>query len=292
MAKHILEQVQHGFVRVEKDGVAWYSAPSLLEAGVLHGLSARGGGVSAAPASLATLNLGWNRPDDAQNVQQNYRRLAQAAGFAYHSMALVRYEHGNAVRYATADDQGRGFAAEAFDAPCDGLIANSPALTMITLHADCLPVFLYAPSTHTGAMLHAGWKGVVLGIGTQALSRMTQQLDCRAGEMLAAIGPGISRRRFEVDLPVVARFEQAALRWPDAQKEHWLDGPDERNKYFIDLPQLMAAQLTACGIPAGQITLADHCTYDNPQDFYSYRRDGKACGAMAGFLRVPEETHR
>ncbi len=280
-----MERVQRGFIRVEQGDIAWYSVPSLLEEGVIHGVTTRQGGVSVEPRGLSSLNLGWSRPDNRENVAENYRRLAHAAGFTYSSMALVNYEHGASVCEARPEDAGKGFDNGKFD-PCDGLVTNSNEVTLITLHADCLPVFLYAPRENVGALLHAGWKGVQLGIAMEAVRQMQDRWGCAASELLAAVGPGISRARFEVDQPVVDRFRQSLQGNLTAQTLAWLEPPDEREKYHIDLPRVVVAQLVELGVVAEKITLADICTYDRSDEFFSYRRDGATCGSMAGFLRL------
>lgn len=278
-------RMRQGFVRREKEGLVWLCAPSLVEAGVLHGFTTRWGGVSEV-AGLDSLNLGWNRPDDPrENVMENYHRLSEAAGFSYDSMALVAYEHGGNVCVADGDDRGKGFGKGVFS-PCDGLVSRDPNLTMVTLHADCLPVFLFEPAVNAGGMLHAGWKGTALRIGERAAGKIAGELGGRPERMLAAVGPCICPDHFEVDQPVVSHFWEAFGDIEVLADLPWQYFNQETGKYHIDLAYMMALQLLRAGLRPENITLAGACTYGNGEDFYSYRRDGRPCGAMAGFLRV------
>ncbi|MFW6381341.1 MAG: laccase domain-containing protein, partial [Bacillota bacterium] len=43
-------------------------------------------------------------------------------------------------------------------------------------------------------------------------------------------------------------------------------------------------ELCRAGIPTGQIFMSGLCTYDNPQLFYSHRRDGPRTGRMLSLI--------
>lgn len=280
-----LERMRRGFRRMEKDGLAWVSAPLLTEAGALHGCTTRRGGASVAEG-LASLNLGWHKERDSrENVEENYRRLSNAVGFSYESMVLTAYAHSAEICLVDGADRGKGFGNGQLPT-CDGLLSADPALTMVTLHADCMPVFLYDTEAKAGGVLHAGWKGTMLRIGERAVGRLCSELRGRPERVLAAVGPAICKGHFEVDLPVAEDFRSAFgdLRGLDALP--WLDYREDTGKYHIDLPMIMAVQLMMAGVPGENITLSELCTYSNGEDYYSYRRDGGNCGSMAGFMRL------
>ncbi len=279
-------RVSRHWERVERHGLAWMTVPALTQCGVLHGVTTRHGGTSEA-SGLRSLNLGWNRPDPRENVEANYRRLADAAGFFLDSMALVNYEHGDGIARAYAGDGGKGWKAGAFP-PCDALVTDCPDVTLFTLHADCMPVFLFDPTRRAGAMIHAGWKGTSKRIGAKAVARLQAEFDSLPENIVAAIGPSIAQKRFEVDRPVYEIFRDAfAIENAAGSEGQAIALEDEaRGKFHIDLWAIMAFQLMEAGIRPEKLTLPAACTYDNADDFFSYRRDGKVCGAMAGFLRV------
>lgn len=289
-------RIKHGFVVEENQGLHWFSSPLLLAEGVQHGLTSRKGGVSEEPAGLASLNLGWARPDQPENVADNFRRLSQAVDFPIESMTLVRYEHGARAVQVRANDAGTGFPdwsthvqeykPKRLFSPCDALVTQSNEVTLITLHADCQPLFFYEKETGIGAMVHAGWKGTAGGIVAETISQM-KRMGADASRILAAIGPSISRQNFEVDEPVAEQFRIALRDISAAEDMHWLYGPDENNKYHIDLARVTVAQMVDRGISPEHINVSGLCTFDDQENFFSYRRDGATCGSMAGFLRVP-----
>lgn len=189
-------------------GVRWVVSEELEGLGCLHGFTLRSGGVSAPP--FDTLNLGYNRPEPAENVTENYRRLAAAAGFDFSTMALCNFCHGDGVETATAAQRGWGFPNHPAFPPCDALATNDPAVTLVTLHADCMPVFLYDPAKRAGAMIHAGWKGNSLRIGRKGRPQAHGSLRLpRPKDLRAFFGPSIGPCCFEVDEPVKRVFDAA-----------------------------------------------------------------------------------
>lgn len=272
-----MKDVQMGFKRSSKEGVQWMFAPALSEHGVKHGFTLRHGGVSDSP--FDTLNLGWNRPEPKENIRQNYMRLADAVGFPYESMALVHYEHGDNIKIVTQADAGKGFGMGEFP-PCDGLITNQLGITLVTLHADCLPVFLFDTYQRVIGITHAGWQGVSKRIAAKAVQKMTKQYGSKPRDILAAVGPCICPNCFEVDAPVKDVFSRE---FPEA--DCW-SYSEKTQKFYIDLPFVLLSQLQELGVEPINMTCSDACTYEHPEDYFSYRYARKTTGAMAGFIRL------
>ncbi len=274
------KRVMKGYTLAYSGGICFCLLPLLSEAGCDHGFTQRFGGVS--PAPMDSLNLGHNRPDDPKNIDENYKRFARAAGFALDSAAIVNYCHGDGVEVATGHERGYGFPGGPRFPECDGLVTADPNVTLITLHADCMPVFLFDPVKKVGGMVHAGWKGASLRIGKKAVLRMISEFGCDSRDVLAGIGPSICQDCFEVDDDVHSIFAEA---FPKAECSIY---DDARQKYLIDLWKIMAAQLVEAGIEPQHIQISGQCTCCNA-DYFSYRRDKKlygGTGAMAAYLRV------
>ena len=72
---------------------------------------------------------------------------------------------------------------------------------------DCIPILLYDPVRRCIAAAHAGWRGTALGIAARAVEAMVRDYGCQAGNILAAIGPGIGPCCFEThgDVPAGLR---------------------------------------------------------------------------------------
>lgn len=273
-------RVLFGHTLAKHGGISFCSLPLLASAGCDHGFTLRHGGVS--PAPLCSLNLGHNRPDDPKNVEENYRRFARSAGFSLSSAAIVSYCHGEGIEVATRNERGWGFPGAPRFPECDGFVSNDPEVTLITLHADCMPVFLFDPVQKAGALVHAGWKGASLRIGKKAVLRMVAEFGCKSVDILAGIGPSICQSCFEVDEDVFSVFEKA---FPDVKCSVF---DETRQKYLIDLWKVMAAQLAEAGIVPEHIQISGQCTCCR-NEYFSYRRDKKlfgGTGAMAAYLKV------
>lgn len=273
-------RVARGFSLHEAGGVRYAGVPMIEQAGgTRHGFTQRYGGVSKSP--FDSLNLGLKRPDDPEALEENYARLCRAAGLEREELAMAAYCHGDGVEIATCADRGKGFGRGEFP-PCDGLVTAEKGVTLMTLHADCMPLFLYDPIRRACGMVHSGWKGASLRIGGKAVSLMAEKLECRPRDILVGIGPSICPDCFEVEEPVRSVFAGA---FPQANAV--MEGRRE-GKFQVDLWRVMVWQLLEQGIEPGHITLSGECTRHGPH-YFSYRRDKTAVGntgAMAGFMAL------
>lgn len=206
--------------------------------------STRIGGVS--DGRFASLNLGRRSGDDVANVDENRRRLCAAIGADADKLTINYQTHSAVVRRARAGERGE---------PGDGLWTDEPALPLLALTADCLPIALARRDRAAIAVLHAGWRGLLAGIveaGVHALG---------GGRVDAAVGPAIGPCCYEVGPEVAERFDRACRRG--------------RN---LDLWTLADRRLRAGG--CATVERLDACTRCNPELFFSYRRDGKPYGGQ------------
>ena len=265
----------HGFVYEKNQGIGFYKARSLELPGLRHGFSTREGGVSKGP--YASLNLHWQKEGCAADVLENYRRFARGASVAYEDMVIVNHAHGNNVLQVSREDRGKGF-----DLPplpfCDGLITNDPAVVLVTSHADCGAFFFYDPRKRAVGMAHAGWKGTLMQIGLVMAEKMQRAFGTDPGDILAAAGPCICPKCFEVDAELGEAFANAF--------EPGVCRPGKPGKAYVDLPRCAAIQFLRAGILPEHITLMDACTFENPAMFFSHRRDKGVTGSMAAFIRL------
>ena len=173
----------------------------------------------------------------------------------------------------------------------DGLMATQPGQALWVCSADCVPVLIGCLHTGTVAALHAGWRGTAAQIIPTAVEKLLRQ-----GSMLSslriALGPAISGSNYQVQNDVVAALA-ATLVTPDqptvaAVIGQWQEQPQllrpDGERWRLDLRQVQVQQLLQLGIPPDQIAVSPHCTYADPERFYSYRRDGKTQVQWSGIL--------
>ena len=270
-----MQNVRHGFTLWKKRGVRYLVIPSFNEAGgALCAISTRVGGVS--PKPYDTLNFSRKRENNEENFQQNIARFADAAGFEYKNAVAINYAHSAVLHRVEAQDAGAGIVSAPLPEVCDGLFSDKPGLPMVTYHADCAPIMFYDPKRRAAAICHAGWRGIAAHIAANAVHAL-MSIGCRAGDILAAVGPCISVAHYEVGDEVAGVF----------RSEFGSETVAARNgRLYADLPGACVIDMINNGIVPDHITVSDICTYDMKKLFFSHRRDNGMTGAFAAVIEL------
>lgn len=212
-------------------------------------ITSRAGGVST--GRYASANLADHVGDDPAAVTANRDRLARRLP---RPAVFMRQVHGAAVTRVS------GGAAEPGE--CDALVTTTPGLPLAVLVADCLPVVLRDVAAGVLAVVHAGRRGVVAGAVPAAVAAMLHD-GARADRLQAVVGPGIGGCCYEVARELA---QQVAAVVPQVLTTTRSGAP------ALDLRAGVRAQLTAAGVPTGQIADQAPCTAESPE-LFSYRRD-------------------
>jgi polyphenol oxidase len=160
----------------------------------------------------------------------------------------------------------------------DALVSNRPGIGLAIRTADCLPILIADPRTHTVAAVHAGWRGVVSDIVSKTVHRMCKDFDSKPADLIVAIGTGIGACCFEVGPEVAVQF---APYFPEL---------DLTGRARIDLVETTCRQLGRNGVSPGHISSSALCSYCSPELFESYRRDREAAGRMIAMIGVRERS--
>ena len=214
--------------------------------------SQRRGGVSAAP--FDSLNLGAHVGDSAEAVGENRRRLRSAARLPAEPVWLSQ-QHGTYV----LDLDGAHDAA----AGADASFTSRPGRVCAILTADCMPVLLASDSGAGVAAAHAGWRGLAAGV----IEATVRALALPPQSLLAWLGPAIGPAHFEIGAEVRDELLRA-----DPQAGAAFVG-NARGRYMADLAALARRRLEGLGI--ARIYGGGACTYAAPEEYFSYRRDGR-----------------
>lgn len=224
--------------------------------GLPHGFFTREGGVST--GIYATLNGGPGSGDDAAAVAENRARIAAHLGIS--ALVSVHQVHGDRVEHVMAPWEGSRPKA-------DAMVTDRPGIGLAVLTADCAPVLLADRAANVVGAAHAGWKGALGGVLEAVLDAMVA-LGAERGRIVAAVGPAISQRAYEVGPEFVEQF----LDEDRAYGRLFAGGRDDRAMF--DLPGFCLYRLREAGVAEAGWT--GHCTYADAARFYSYRR---ACHA-------------
>ena len=224
--------------------------------------STRVGGFSSAP--YQGLNLGAHVGDDPSIVEKNRAWLAQQANMPSAPIWLNQ-THSTVVAQVSAP------TTQVLDA--DGVFTSASNVVCSAMTADCLPVLLTNTQGSQVAAVHAGWRGLANGIVENALELFS-------GEVMAWLGPAIGPQAFEVGEDVLQAFVDF-----DSQAHQAFTPRDVDGKWLADMSKLATQRLNKFGIT--QVFDSGLCTFQDKEDFYSYRRDG-VTGRQATFIWIED----
>ncbi|GAB4226794.1 MAG: peptidoglycan editing factor PgeF [Elainellaceae cyanobacterium] len=240
----------------------------------------------------------WSRsPADLVNVLQPDAEVYR-----------VKQVHGNIVLSSSEVKQTAPSATESNppskegDCPsfpdADGLLADQKNQAIWVCTADCTPVLIADEETGQVAAIHAGWRGTALGIVQKAVARMQAQ-GSQLNHLRVAMGPAIAGEVYQVSTMVALQVGATVVNQPvgvtaETETNAQLDPaevPDELlnalrqlpdspllddpqpGRARLDVRRVNALQLEQMGVSSDQIAIAPYCTYQNPDLFFSYRRN-------------------
>jgi YfiH family protein len=241
-ARHLQEQLHHNTT------VPRFELPDWLERfGVVAGVTAGHGDLDFALSDSGTAGDLWEG-------------LATELG-DFRSTVVSRQPHGGDVGIHT--DLGPGLTVLQ---GLDGHVTREANVLLAVTVADCVPVYLVAPSAATIGILHAGWRGTAAGIleaGVRALVERSRQ---PPEKIVMHCGIAICGSCYEVG-PEVAEAV-VGMRPP---------GPGP-----LDLRGVLVLQAHRLGLRS--VSVSDFCTAHDPSAFHSHRASGPAAGRMAAYI--------
>ncbi|USD41707.1 peptidoglycan editing factor PgeF [Vibrio sp. SCSIO 43135] len=223
--------------------------------------STRAGGFST--GAYQGLNLGKHVGDEDSIVESNRAALSELANFPSAPVWLNQTHSTRVVKVNQPTQQ-------VLDA--DGVFSDNANIVCSAMTADCLPVLLTNTQGTQVAAVHAGWRGLAGGIVENAVKMFD-------GEVMAWLGPAIGSTAFEVGddvLQAFIDFDANAIKGFHSLKKEGKEG-----KWVANMELIATQRLNRLGVTG--VYASGLCTYRQPQDFYSYRRDG-VTGRQASFI--------
>lgn len=230
-------------------------APELETPALNHGFFTREGGHST--GLYASLNCGLGSDDERQRVINNRAMVAERLDVAADRLLTAYQVHSPEV----------AFVAEPFSgAPpkVDAMVTDRPGLAIGILTADCAPILFADAKAGVIGAAHAGWKGALTGILEATVAAMVVR-GAKHQQIIAVVGPTISRHAYEVGPEFVARFSDEG---PD--NENCFHTSERAGHAYFNLPAYCMKRLHKAGI--GAIADVAVCTYSDEDRFFSYRR--------------------
>lgn len=236
------------------------------------------------PSKLLTgydaFNLALHVNDDPERVLYNRQTLAYHLATSPDNITWLEQVHGTDIVSTESITNSSLHKPSIADASNSKTI-DQPCTVMT---ADCLPV-LFCNITDNNeakqvAAAHAGWRGLADGILSKTLSTFSDP-----ESVIAWLGPAISQANFEVGQEVYDCF----INKNPENKRAFIASPNastKQPKWLASLNELAKIELKQKGIKA--IYGGEHCTYEESDLFYSYRRDGAQSGRMASLIMLTD----
>jgi len=208
---------------------------------------------------MAGLNTGPGSGDDLNAVAENRARAVAAVIPAGQSSQLVTVYQVHSPDCVVVthpwDDDVRPKA--------DALVTDKPGLVLGIVTADCAPVLFADREAGVIGAAHAGWQGALGGVTDRTIEAMIS-IGARTGRIVAAIGPCIAQKSYEVDAAFQARFLDSA-----SKNSRFFTAGKPGHAHF-DLESYVASRLENAGISHVEPLGLD--TYTAQDQFYSFRR--------------------
>jgi len=235
--------------------------------GVVHGFTGRDGGVST--GSLSSLNLARRPGESAERLEENWARAVDAlgGGLAAADVALVHQVHGAEVVEVSSAPGPLTPVGRA-----DALVSAARGVVLAIRIADCVPVLLASPGAVAAA--HAGWRGTAAGVVPAAVHALREVGG--SGPVVAAIGPSIAGRDYEVGPEVVEALVAAG-----GDPAAFVVGTSDAGRPLVDVATVVSGQLHALGVDV--VDRHDGSTFAD-RGYWSHRRDGQGAGRQAALI--------
>ncbi len=160
----------------------------------------------------------------------------------------------------------------------DAFLTQEEGISLCIKTADCLPVLMIDPMTRTIAAVHSGWRGSAKNIVVKTLHEMIS-LGADPEAILVASGPHMRGTCYEVDAVVWNAF-------PAESRESYFMPSEKEGHYFFDNALYNHHQLIGQGIRPENIDVLDRCTFCEPEEFFSYRREKDQAGRLLNWIRL------
>jgi YfiH family protein len=161
-------------------------------------------------------------------------------------LILANQIHSNIVKSVSSADAGKVIDN------CDGLITTEKDLYLGIFTADCMPILMVSKNEKVKAAIHAGWRGLALGIIESAVEAFVQN-HISPYEIRVYIAPHIRDCCYEVN-PTFENIFDTRL-----------------NENKLDMSAIAKSKMHKCGIR--QIYISKFCTKHKDDLFFSYRKD-------------------
>jgi len=232
---------------------------------ITYGFFSKEGGCSK--GNYDSLNCSKSSGDNKKLVTTNINIAKKKLGLEDSKLKLIRQIHSNKVEIIDQKNLNEKIVA-------DGSITKNKNIALAIITADCAPIFIFDLDCSFICCLHIGWKGClnnIVKIAVKIFAKITNH------ELIAIVGPCLSRENFEVEEKFKDVFITQNLHY-----ENFFTIKSNQQKPHFDMRGLINYQLQSCSV--NKISNVDIDTYSNKHLFFSHRRSSHLSTLPTGRL--------
>lgn len=205
-----------------------------------------------------------------------------------HGNGVVSPSEVEAIAAQTTSPEESGLAQ------ADGLLTERSHQSVWVCSADCTPALVADCQTGQVAAVHAGWRGTAQKVLPETIARLLAQ-GSQLTDLRVALGPAIAGEVYQVSSTVAAEVVSSVIPIDGNDLESALTdliqqagspvGTDpEPGRMRLDVRRVNVLQLEQLGLTPEQIAVSPHCTFQQPEYFFSYRRDRRKNVQWSGIV--------
>lgn len=198
-----------------------------------------------------------NKDDGGIVSVAQYTDLLEQGGVHPRALAIPTHQHATTIKPISfplsADDK---------EIVSDGLMTQEKGVVLAHRLADCCPVIILDRRKRALMTLHAGWRGMTLGIVGMGILTLQATYHSHIDDIWMWIGPCIQKESYiSSDVPVQSQF------YPWKNHIHVRD-----DGFHIDLPGFVFDEARRLGIDDTHIINDGRDTYTETDVFFSHKR--------------------
>jgi YfiH family protein len=228
--------------------------------------------VVAAFSSRQEGNMSLCYGDTALSLE-NRRLFLGNFNIDYRHLTCAKQAHASNVGCVSESDKGKG--ALSYDtaiADTDGFITDRKNIPLAIFTADCLSIFLFDRKNQAIGLIHAGWRSTRQAIISKAISLMQENFGTNPDFLYVGLGPAIRSCCYRVSEEFVGFFPGGVLK--------------KVGHYYLDLVGINKRQMFNSGVKEKSIFDSGICTSCNNEEYFSFRKESKACGRMISAMML------
>ena len=276
---------------------------------LIHGVFTRNGGYSDPPYKGLNTSGALRGGDNLDNVVRNRQLALRSLELDGYSCVTLWNVHGADVLIPDIQNNWRtDWAYRSYYEQTwtpqeihkgDALITQQRGVAIALSFADCTPIALYDPVEQVIGIAHGGWRGTARGIAIATIDAMRENFGCQPRNIYAGIGPTIGPCCYEVSQTVQDLFmgqqsfedvpvqEQYCERIRESAVFSIVNLPDKES-LRLDLWETNRRQLLMAGLLPEHIEVAEICTSDHVNRFFSHRAEHGKTGRFPMIMALAE----